>query len=114
MESIGQKRQDELLTPREVSAYLKVPESTLTVWRSTGRVFIRYLKVGRGVRYRRGDVDCFPSRNAVAQMRRSELYALCVEQVRPVSQQGVRHLHDGPQPLCRADYVGETWSPYLT
>ena len=59
MESTSYSQRNEFLTPKEVSAYLRVPESTLAVWRSTGRVRIRYVKVGRGVRYLRADVDRF-------------------------------------------------------
>lgn len=51
-----------LLTPRQASEYLQVPVSTLAVWRCTGRVTLRFLKVGtRQVRYRREDIDAFLS-----------------------------------------------------
>lgn len=51
-----------LLTPRQASEYLQVPVSTLAVWRCTGRVTLRFLKVGtRQVRYRREDIDTFLS-----------------------------------------------------
>lgn len=45
-----------LLRPRELSELLGVPVGTLANWRSarTGPPFV---KVGRHVRYRRGDVD---------------------------------------------------------
>ena len=45
-----------LLTPKEVSREIKVPEATLTDWRyhGTGPVYVR---VGRGIRYRRGAID---------------------------------------------------------
>jgi excisionase family DNA binding protein len=46
-----------LLTPEEVSALLKIPTTTLAVWRSTGRVKLRYVKVGRAVRYSAADVE---------------------------------------------------------
>ena len=45
-----------LLTPEEVAALLKVPTTTLAVWRSTGRVKLRFVKIGRAVRYPAGDV----------------------------------------------------------
>lgn len=47
----------ELLTPGQVSRLLQIPVSTLAVWRSTGRVQLVYVKIGRAVRYRRSDVD---------------------------------------------------------
>ena len=40
-----------LLTPEEVSALLRVPTTTLAVWRSTGRVKLHFVKIGRAVRY---------------------------------------------------------------
>lgn len=45
-----------LLRPRELSELLGVPVGTLANWRSarTGPPFV---KIGRHVRYRRGDVD---------------------------------------------------------
>lgn len=45
------------LTPDQVSRLLKIPQSTLAVWRCTGRVRLAYVKIGRAVRYRRADVD---------------------------------------------------------
>lgn len=45
-----------LLTPEEVSALLRVPTTTLAVWRSTGRVKLRFVKIGRAVRYPADDV----------------------------------------------------------
>lgn len=46
-----------LLTPLDVSRLLCIPESTLSVWRSTRRVKLAFVKVGRAVRYRRDDID---------------------------------------------------------
>jgi hypothetical protein len=48
---------DELLTPQQVSAILQIPQSTLGVWRSTGRVKLPFVKVGHAVRYRRSALD---------------------------------------------------------
>jgi excisionase family DNA binding protein len=45
-----------LATPAEVAAYLRVPEKTLTEWRSKGKG-PRYIPVGRYVRYRWSDVE---------------------------------------------------------
>lgn len=45
-----------LLTPGEVSELLRIPTSTLAVWRSTGRVRLPFIKVGRAVRYIAADV----------------------------------------------------------
>lgn len=45
-----------LLTPTEVSTWLRVPVKTLTAWRSH-RKGPRYLRVGVDVRYRAADVE---------------------------------------------------------
>lgn len=46
----------ELLKPADVARLLQVPESTLAVWRSTGRVQLPYIRIGGAVRYRPVDV----------------------------------------------------------
>ena len=46
----------QLLQPNEVSAAIGVTTGTLSVWRSTGRYGLRYVKCGRLVRYRASDV----------------------------------------------------------
>lgn len=48
-----------LLTPQQVAALLQVPQTTLAVWRSTGRVKLRFVKIGRAVRYLAADIDTF-------------------------------------------------------
>lgn len=53
------------MTPRQAAAFLQVPVSTLSVWRSTGRVALAYVKVGGHVRYRPDDLDRFVSDNEV-------------------------------------------------
>lgn len=49
---------DELLGPRELAAYLRVPLNTVYRWRSAGGG-PRGSRVGRHVRYRRADVDAW-------------------------------------------------------
>jgi len=51
------------LTPAQVSALLQIPQSTLAVWRCTGRVKLAYIKIGHAVRYRRSDVDAMLAAN---------------------------------------------------
>ncbi len=46
----------ELLDERAAAALLDVCPGTLSVWRSTGRYSLPFLKVGRKVRYRRADL----------------------------------------------------------
>ncbi|PJM74397.1 DNA-binding protein [Bifidobacterium simiarum] len=45
-----------LLTPAQAARILGIPTSTLARWRSERRE-LPYVKVGRVVRYRRGDLD---------------------------------------------------------
>ena len=46
----------ELLDDKAAAAVLDVTPGTLSVWRSTGRYALPFLKVGRKVRYRRSDL----------------------------------------------------------
>ena len=48
-----------LLTPAQMAKMLGVGEATLAVWRCTRRYALRYVKVGRSVRYRLNDVNRF-------------------------------------------------------
>ena len=46
----------ELLDEKEAAAEIDVVPGTLSVWRSTGRYALPFLKVGRKVRYRHSDL----------------------------------------------------------
>jgi len=48
-----------LLNDSQTAAILSVKPSTLSVWRSTGRVNLPFVKVGRLVRYKAGDIRIF-------------------------------------------------------
>ena len=51
---------NEFMTPAQVAEMLGVQEQTLTAWRARGRYpGLRYVKVGRAVRYRRTDVEAW-------------------------------------------------------
>ena len=50
-------RNRELLDERDASEILNVQPGTLSVWRSTGRYGIPFVKVGHLVRYRRSDLE---------------------------------------------------------
>jgi excisionase family DNA binding protein len=52
------KSADELWTPCELAGYLGVPVATLYGWRYKGSG-PRSIKVGRHLRYRRGDVEAW-------------------------------------------------------
>ncbi|MBP6901045.1 MAG: helix-turn-helix domain-containing protein [Burkholderiaceae bacterium] len=52
-----------LMKPSAAAEYLQITESTLSVWRSTNRKKLAYVKVGGQVRYRRADLDAFINAN---------------------------------------------------
>ena len=53
------KRSRELLNEQQAAEYLTVSPGTLSVWRSTGRYSLPFVKVGRRVRYRLSDLDAW-------------------------------------------------------
>ena len=50
---------DKLLSTKETSAYLRLKEGTLDVWRCTKRYDLPYVKIGRRVYYRLNDIQKF-------------------------------------------------------
>jgi hypothetical protein len=46
----------ELLDEKEAARFLDNSPGTLSVWRSTGRYNLPFIKIGRNVRYRRADL----------------------------------------------------------
>ena len=55
---------ERLLSAEATAEILGCSASTLAVWRSTKRYALRYIKVGRIVKYRAGDVRKFISSRA--------------------------------------------------
>jgi len=51
------ERNPKLLDDKQAAEYLTVTPGTLSVWRSTGRYALPFVKVGRMVRYRLSDLD---------------------------------------------------------
>jgi len=49
----------DLLTEEEAAKKIDVKTGTLSVWRSTGRYSLPFIKVGRKVRYRSSDLDAW-------------------------------------------------------
>lgn len=49
----------EMLDEREAATVLGVAPGTLSVWRSTGRYNLPFVKVGARVRYRRSDLEAW-------------------------------------------------------
>lgn len=52
----------DLLTVKQAAQVLQVSAGTLDVWRSTKRYPLRFVKVGRSVRYRTADLEEFLNR----------------------------------------------------
>lgn len=53
------ERNPKLLDDKQAAEYLTVSAGTLSVWRSTGRYALPFIKVGRMVRYRVVDLDAW-------------------------------------------------------
>ena len=53
------ERPRELLDEKQAAEHLTVSPGTLSVWRSTGRYNLPFVKVGRKVRYQRADLDAW-------------------------------------------------------
>ena len=53
----------DLLNTAQAAHILGIAPATLTVWRSTNRRILTYVKVGSQVRYRREDLEKFISAN---------------------------------------------------
>lgn len=51
--------QNELLDEKQAASVLSIKPGTLSVWRSTGRYSIPFVKVGRSVRYRLSDLNAW-------------------------------------------------------
>ncbi len=56
----------ELLTEAQAAGKLGVTAGTLSVWRATRRYSLRYIKIGRKVRYRPQDIEAFIESRSVA------------------------------------------------
>lgn len=50
------KQPNQLLTPKQASEHLGVSTQTLAIWRCNKRYSLKYVKVGRYVRYRYSDI----------------------------------------------------------
>lgn len=56
---MGSRPPSDLVDDKAASTYLGVSAGTLSVWRSTGRYPLPFVKIGRRVRYRIGDLLAF-------------------------------------------------------
>ena len=50
---------NDLIDEKQAASVLNVKPGTLSVWRSTGRYSIPFVKVGRSVRYRLSDLNAW-------------------------------------------------------
>ena len=57
---------DPLLDERQAASFLGISPGTLSVWRTTRRYPLPYIKVGRVVRYRVSDLRAFIESRTVA------------------------------------------------
>ena len=52
---------------KQAANYLNIKEKTLDVWNCTKRYNLKYIKVGRLIRYRQEDLDQFLAERTVSQ-----------------------------------------------
>jgi helix-turn-helix protein len=57
---------EQLLTPEQAGNFLGISEQTLAIWRCNKRYDLKYVKVGRYVRYRYADLLAFVEGRTVA------------------------------------------------
>lgn len=50
---------NQLLTPEQAAKMLGCAEQTLAVWRTSKRYSLRYVRVGRLIRYKLSDIEAF-------------------------------------------------------
>ena len=67
--AMGATTRPKLLTEAEAADYLSVEPQTLCAWRCTKRYDLRFIKVGRLVRYRPEDVEAFLEERTVGAVR---------------------------------------------
>ena len=60
-----EKEKSDLISADDAAEFLGVSPGTLSVWRSTKRYFLPFVKVGHLVRYRRSDLSDFIERRVV-------------------------------------------------
>ena len=58
-------KQNTLLDTPDAAEYIGAAKGTLEVWRSTKKYNLKYIKVGRLVRYRVSDLDEFLNRRTM-------------------------------------------------
>lgn len=64
---------EKLLKPEEVAELLGLSKQTLAAWRCAGRTSLRFLRVGRLIRYELAAVEQFIRENTVGQGASTEI-----------------------------------------
>jgi len=59
MQSLIQSQDDPILLPKQTAELLGIEESTLATWRCKQRYPLRYIKLGKLIRYKKSDVLAF-------------------------------------------------------
>ena len=68
-ETLNATTRTKLLTEAEAADYLSVEPQTLCAWRCTRRYNLRFIKVGRLVRYRPEDLEAFLAERTVGALQ---------------------------------------------
>jgi excisionase family DNA binding protein len=55
----------ELLTTAQAADYLSIKAHTLEIWRCARRYELRFVRIGRNIRYRKEDLDSFLAAHTV-------------------------------------------------
>ena len=61
-----------LLNEDQAAEILGITAGTLSVWRCTKRYNLKYIRVGRAIRYRRSDLEAFIESRAVSNVEISQ------------------------------------------
>lgn len=59
MSVAASKAPSQLLSPEQAAEYLGIRKQTLAAWRCSGRHDLPFLRVGKAIRYRQGDIDAW-------------------------------------------------------
>ena len=60
-----EQHDEDLLKEKEAADYLLNEPNTLAVWRCTGRHSLPFVRIGKSIRYRRGDLRKFVASRVV-------------------------------------------------
>lgn len=60
------KFESDLMSRKQAAAYLGVSETTLAIWKCTGRYNLKVYKIGRLAKYKKSDLDAFIAERAAS------------------------------------------------